>query len=108
MTSSPNPGRPQTGGALPAGTGTCPRCSAERLPDASFCEECAHDFTGAPAEPAHHTIRAAATPDTAAAGEESPLDTGWTGRPAAPPAGSPHGKQPAAADGTDPEGVANP
>jgi uncharacterized OB-fold protein len=74
-------------------TGSCPRCGAQRLPDAAFCEECAYDFQGAVAEPAHHTIRAAATPDTAPAGEESPLDTGWTGPSTAPPAvASPDGR----------------
>ena len=87
---------------------TCPRCGAERLPDASFCEECAYDFQGAPAEPAHHTIRAAATPDTAAAGEESPLDTGWTGRPTAPPGASSPGGHLGTPDGTEPEGGVHP
>ena len=61
----------------------CPRCGADRLPGALFCEECAFEFAGG-GEPAQHTIRSAATPDTAPAGEESPLDTGWTGGHAAP------------------------
>jgi len=94
---------------------TCPRCGAERLPDASFCEECAYDFQGAPTEPAHHTIRAAATPDTDAAGEESPLDTGWTGRPTTPPPAPPSdgrvaapGGRATAPGGTEHEGDAHP
>lgn len=64
---------------------TCPSCGAERAPDASFCEECGHDFTGGVAAPtvpaaAESQVRQApARAQTAAAGEESPLDLGWTG-----------------------------
>jgi len=62
--------------------GACPRCGTPRLPDAVFCEECAHDFTGSHrGTPAEHTVRSAATPDIGAGGDESPLDTGWTGGP---------------------------
>jgi len=89
-------------------TATCPRCGTERLPDAAFCEECAYDFQGSEGEPAHHTIRAAATPDTTPAGDESPLDTGWTGRPTAPPAGRSVADRNLAPPATEPEGSAQP
>ncbi len=64
---------------------TCPACGAERAADASFCEQCGHDFTGgaaapAPGSSAESQVRQAPAPaQTAAAGEESPLDVGWTG-----------------------------
>ncbi|MGI8717632.1 MAG: zinc-ribbon domain-containing protein [Lapillicoccus sp.] len=60
--------------------GACPRCGTERLPGAVFCEQCAHDFTGEHrGTTARHTVRSAATPDIEPLGDESPLDTGWTG-----------------------------
>lgn len=64
---------------------TCPACGAERAPDASFCEQCGHDFTDGAAAPVaaastETQVRQTAAPaQTAAAGEESPLDVGWTG-----------------------------
>ncbi len=75
---------------------SCPACGAAREPDASFCEQCGHDFTagaatpaapaapgapgGAPAGPGETQTRQAPTREqTAAEGEESPLDVGWTG-----------------------------
>ncbi|MGV1009271.1 MAG: protein phosphatase 2C domain-containing protein [Dermatophilaceae bacterium] len=64
---------------------TCPACGAARAPDALFCEECGFDIAGgdtqAAATPASET-QTRQTPgraQTAAAGEESPLDVGWTG-----------------------------
>ena len=77
-------------------TATCPRCGAERIPGATFCEVCAFEFDEtAPAAvaagppdggvppastfPPHVAEEAAATPVTAPRGEESPLDVGWTG-----------------------------
>lgn len=93
---------------------TCPQCGAERIEGAVFCEACAHDFTAddlaagvTPPTPAPvpdagratpeptPAATLAGTPETAPAGEESPLDVGWTGpvsrrtasltRPVAPP-----------------------
>ncbi len=66
----------------------CPACGAARAPDALFCEQCGHDFAGG-ATPATATsagpnaeTQTRQTPgraQTAVAGEESPLDVGWTG-----------------------------
>ncbi len=74
---------------------TCPACATARQPDAVFCEECGYDFTGAaPLAPA----RASAESQTrvlpglsagTAAGEESPLDVGWTGPITRGPAAAP-------------------
>ncbi|EWT04364.1 serine/threonine protein phosphatase [Intrasporangium chromatireducens Q5-1] len=62
------------------GTLTCPVCGAPHDAGASFCEACGADLTGhAPGAPSDDTLVATATPQTAPAGEESPLDTGWTG-----------------------------
>lgn len=115
MTSPP---RPATS-PLPAGAPrTCPTCGVPRLEGATFCEACAHDFTGddraagvAPTPPAPPATGAStgrstggggpagavpepaavATPETAPAGEESPLDVGWTGRTVVGEAGAPQG-----------------
>ncbi len=54
-----------------AGTATCPRCGAERIAGATFCEECAFEFADGPTVPI--------VPAAEAPGEESPLDVGWTG-----------------------------
>jgi serine/threonine protein phosphatase PrpC len=63
-----------------AGTLTCPVCGAPHDAGASFCEACGADLTGqATGVPTEETLVASATPQTAPAGEESPLDTGWTG-----------------------------
>ena len=62
------------------GTLTCPVCGAPHDAGASFCEACGADLTGHdPGAPTDETLVATATPQTAPAGEESPLDTGWTG-----------------------------
>ena len=65
---------------------TCPACGAGRAPDALFCEQCGHDFTGAApaqaattASPETQTRQTPGRAQTAVAGEESPLDVGWTG-----------------------------
>ena len=87
-TAPPTPTAPPAPTA-PAGH-RCPACGAERAPDAAFCEQCGHDFGSALPTPAaagpvatrsgetqtrHAPVRA----QTADAGEESPLDLGWTG-----------------------------
>jgi serine/threonine protein phosphatase PrpC len=74
---------------------TCPTCGAQRDAEASFCEQCGHDFSGGtvpaapagPGMPSGPAVAAAETQvrqvpvraQTAAEGEESPLDVGWTG-----------------------------
>ena len=74
--------------AAAAAAGTCPACGAERAADAAFCEECGHDFGADTPTPAtapvgttgeSQTRHAPVRAQTAAAGEESPLDLGWTG-----------------------------
>ncbi len=67
-----------------AGLLACPRCGAERIAGAAFCEACAFEFTDAaapvvPAVAAGGAPVAPADPVTRAVGEESPLDVGWTG-----------------------------
>lgn len=71
----------------------CPACGAERAEDAAFCEACGHDFASptpgadqgtvsSPPPVAAGETQARHTPvrqETAQAGEESPLDVGWTG-----------------------------
>ena len=68
----------------------CPACGTANPAGASFCEACGADLNatngwGAPVgtDPPDDTVVASATPQTAPAGEESPLDVGWTG-PVAP------------------------
>jgi len=56
---------------------TCPRCGADRIAGAAFCEECAFEFGDAPTGA---TASALELP-----GEESPLDVGWTGAVAGEP-----------------------
>lgn len=87
---------PTTGPGADAGPHpeTCPSCGSPHDPGASFCEACGAELDGqgspeaAGAGPAAAgsggPIVTAATPQTAPAGEESPLDVGWTG-PAARP-----------------------
>lgn len=61
---------------------TCPACGSPHDAGASFCEACGADLDAGPATaapPSDDTVVAAATPQTAPAGEESPLDVGWTG-----------------------------
>ncbi len=67
---------------------TCPMCGAERTVDAVFCEGCGHDFLGGaqpltgltpPTATETQTRHAPVRAKTAEAGEESPLDVGWTG-----------------------------
>ncbi|HEX2706161.1 MAG TPA: protein phosphatase 2C domain-containing protein, partial [Candidatus Lustribacter sp.] len=60
----------------------CPACGATTAPDSAFCEACGADLAGGAARlapPGETTVLAAATPVTSHAGEESPLDVGWTG-----------------------------
>ena len=76
-------------------TGPCPSCGAERIPGATFCEECAFEFTDGADNPSGTLSPAVEVP-----GEESPLDLGWTasvsGTPvtpvAAPPGALPAGE----------------
>jgi serine/threonine protein phosphatase PrpC len=64
----------------------CPVCGTANPAGASFCEACGADLhagvgsapVGAPGA-ADDTVIASAPPQTAPAGEESPLDVGWTG-----------------------------
>ncbi len=65
---------------------TCPACGADRAAEALFCEQCGHDFAGTTGPEATTSASAETqtrqTPgraQTAVAGEESPLDVGWTG-----------------------------
>ncbi|MEO7235717.1 MAG: hypothetical protein ABIW80_10100, partial [Lapillicoccus sp.] len=60
-----------TAPTAPAGGASCPRCGAERIAGAAFCEACAFAFTEPVAGPVG--------PGVSAHGEESPLDVGWTG-----------------------------
>lgn len=73
----------------------CPVCGTANPAESSFCEACGADLVVAPrAAAATHApglpvtapgitqdgvVLATATPQTAPAGEESPLDVGWTG-----------------------------
>jgi serine/threonine protein phosphatase PrpC len=77
--------------AVPAGAGAtgeqhCPACGTANPADATFCEACGTELaasalgTGLPQASAPEPgVAVAATPQTAPAGEESPLDVGWTG-----------------------------
>lgn len=73
-------------GSQSAGQATlaCPACGTPHAAGASFCEACGADLApaggGQGASPAaYDTVVSPATPQTAPAGEESPLDVGWTG-----------------------------
>ncbi|MBC9822443.1 PP2C family serine/threonine-protein phosphatase [Terrabacter sp. MAHUQ-38] len=94
MTDSPTTGSPQPAGtastvqaasAADAGALHCPTCGTAHPAGASFCEACGADLSaptaGAPLPQASEagTVVGSATPQTAPAGEESPLDVGWTG-----------------------------
>jgi serine/threonine protein phosphatase PrpC len=66
----------------------CPACGTANPAESSFCEACGADLvvaaraatgTPPPAATSDGTVLASATPQTAPAGEESPLDVGWTG-----------------------------
>lgn len=66
----------------------CPACGTANQADSTFCEACGADLVVAarasngdqpPADVSDGTVLASATPQTAPAGEESPLDVGWTG-----------------------------
>ena len=68
----------------PSGTLLCPACGADRTLEAAFCEACGLDFASsalAPEGAVGQTMprQAHAPAVTAAAGDESPLDVGWTG-----------------------------
>nr|WP_223128771.1 protein phosphatase 2C domain-containing protein [Terrabacter sp. MAHUQ-38] len=94
VTDSPTTGSPQPAGtastvqaasAADAGALHCPTCGTAHPAGASFCEACGADLSaptaGAPLPQASEagTVVGSATPQTAPAGEESPLDVGWTG-----------------------------
>ncbi|GAA1992448.1 protein phosphatase 2C domain-containing protein [Terrabacter lapilli] len=76
----------------------CPVCGTDNPADSSFCEACGADLVvtaraatapadGAAAASDGPVMASSATPQTAPAGEESPLDVGWTGPvPSAPEA----------------------
>ncbi|GAA2490825.1 PP2C family serine/threonine-protein phosphatase [Terrabacter carboxydivorans] len=91
----------QAAGA-PAASRDCPACGTANPVEASFCEACGTDLVVAPRAAAATSgqpqapfpsgsdagstaadpdgaVLATATPQTAPAGEESPLDVGWTG-----------------------------
>ncbi|WP_020145178.1 protein phosphatase 2C domain-containing protein [Terracoccus sp. 273MFTsu3.1] len=66
----------------------CPVCGTANQADSTFCEACGADLVVAarasngaqpPVDVSDGTVLASATPQTAPAGEESPLDVGWTG-----------------------------
>jgi serine/threonine protein phosphatase PrpC len=63
----------------------CPTCGTAHPAGASFCEACGADLstpaerTPLPQASQDGTEFGSATPQTAPAGEESPLDVGWTG-----------------------------
>ncbi|WP_330476127.1 protein phosphatase 2C domain-containing protein [Terrabacter sp. C0L_2] len=85
--------------ATPTASRDCPVCGTANPAESSFCEACGADLVvapraagsqppgvaGAPGTPAapgqveEAAVLASATPQTAPAGEESPLDVGWTG-----------------------------
>lgn len=74
--------------AAPAVGRPCPACGAATEAGATFCEACGADLVAshrttalaAGASPAAYApVVDSATPRTAPAGEESPLDVGWTG-----------------------------
>jgi serine/threonine protein phosphatase PrpC len=82
---------------------TCPVCGAPHDAGAGFCEACGADLlggrastglpTGQTSAPAGGTLVTAATPQTAPAGDESPLDVGWTGVVASGPTAPPGSQQ---------------
>ena len=90
-TSEPATSEPATSAQAaqaPAPSRECPACGTANPAESSFCEACGADLVVAaraatgtpPAAPASDgTVLASATPLTAPAGEESPLDVGWTG-----------------------------
>lgn len=105
MTDTPTTGSPQpeaTAHVAEAASRTCHACGTVNPAESSFCEACGADLvvltatSGPGATPPSATSAAAAasaagpaasdgtvltsaTPQTAPAGEESPLDVGWTG-----------------------------
>ena len=92
----PAPDTAEAGGA--DALRSCPRCGTPSDAESSFCEACGSDLaprtaTGAaseagPGDSREAAVLVAATPQTAPAGEESPLDVGWTGPvPTAPSRG---------------------
>ncbi|MGO4596647.1 protein phosphatase 2C domain-containing protein [Terrabacter sp. 2RAF25] len=99
MTDTPTTGSPQPEATAPvveAASRTCHACGTANPAESSFCEACGADLvvltapSGLPPTAASATsaagsvpfdgpVIASATPQTAPAGEESPLDVGWTG-----------------------------
>ena len=74
--------------APPTASRDCPACGTANPAESTFCEACGADLvvaarvwngTQPPADASDGAVLASATPQTAPAGEESPLDVGWTG-----------------------------
>lgn len=96
----PAPAAPSAPDGQPVASHDCPACGTAHPAESSFCEACGADLVVTPRaaaatsglpqaptpsgpatasmEPAG-AVLASATPQTAPAGEESPLDVGWTG-----------------------------
>jgi serine/threonine protein phosphatase PrpC len=96
----------------PGGERPCPACGTANAADATFCEACGTELAAsvvgsglpqasAPEPPAGMTAGMTAAPQTAPAGEESPLDVGWTG--AVPSAGVPGAGAGTGEGGTEPD-----
>ena len=78
--SRPRPRHPPRGTAPPAARPTRPtRPSARRAAPTSWSRPAPPNGAQPPADVSDGTVLASATPQTAPAGEESPLDVGWTG-----------------------------
>ncbi|WP_278247761.1 PP2C family serine/threonine-protein phosphatase [Intrasporangium flavum] len=93
---APAPEAAAADGAAPTGERHCPSCGTANPADATFCEACGTELTasmlgtGLPqASAPEPAVAVAATPQTAPAGEESPLDVGWTGAVPSAPVGGP-------------------
>lgn len=82
---------------------TCPSCGTPYEVGSAFCEACGADLPAATSRDDdvadEGPLVAAATPQTAAAGEESPLDVGWTGVVAGEPGSAPDQTCPACGEG---------
>jgi hypothetical protein len=85
---APEPAAPSLAPSGAASSRDCPACGAANPADSTFCEACGADLVVAarasnvaepPVDVSDGPVLASATPQTAPAGEESPLDVGWTG-----------------------------